>query len=96
MIATNMKTYNYSTLGEKDSYGIPTYSDQPSGTVKMSIYISTQSVQDNINYENCNYVGLTTDKSINDKFIIHYGTERLKVLYINPMGRYKQVFLQKQ
>ena len=94
MIITATRTYNYSTLGENDKYGIPTLSDEPSGTIKMAIYISSQSNQDNINYQDCNYVGLTTDKSINDKMIIHFGSEKLKVLYVNPQGRYKQVFLQ--
>ena len=28
-------------------------------------------------------------------FVIKYGDEMLKVLYVNPNGRYKQVFLGK-
>lgn len=94
MITTATRTYNYSTLGENDAYGIPTISE-PSGTIKMAIYISSQSVQDNINYQDCNYVGLTTEQSVNDKMIIHFGSEKLKVLYVNPQGRYKQVFLER-
>lgn len=93
MITTATRTYNYSALGENDEYGIPALSDEPSGTIKMAIYVSSHSVQDNINYLDCNYVGLTTDTSVNDKMIIHFGSEKLKVLYVNPQGRYKQVFL---
>ena len=96
MITTNMRSYNYSTLGEPDAYGVPAYNpNEVSGTVKMAIYITSQSIQDNINYQGCNYLGLTMDKSINDKMIIHYGNEKLKVLYVNPQGRVKQVYLQR-
>lgn len=96
MISTDMKIYNYFTLGDKNGYGQPTISEEPQGTIKMAIYISSQSTQDNINYENCNYVGLTTDKSVNDKMVIQYGNEKLKVLYVNSAGRFIQAFLQKQ
>lgn len=94
MIMTATRTYNYSTLGEDNAYGIPTLSDEPTGAIKMAIYISSQSIQDNINYQDCNYIGLTTDKSVNDKMVIHFGNEKLKVRYVNPQGRYTQVFLQ--
>jgi hypothetical protein len=96
MIATNMTTYNYFTLGDKNGYGQPTISQEPQGTVKMAIYLSSQSAQDNINYLDCNYVGLTMDKSVNDKMVIQYGDEKLKVLYVNTAGRFAQVFLKKQ
>lgn len=96
MIATNMTTYNYFTLGDNNGYGQPTISQEPQGTVKMAIYLSSQSAQDNINYLDCNYVGLTMDKSVNDKMVIQYGDEKLKVLYVNTAGRFAQVFLKKQ
>lgn len=95
MITTDMRTYNYFTLGDKNGYGQPTVSEEPQGTIKMAIYISSQSTQDNINYQNCNYVGLTMDKSVNDKMVIEYGEEKLKVLYVNSAGRFTQVFLQR-
>lgn len=95
MMYASMRNYDFFSLGENDEYGIPVLSSEPTGTVKMAIFISSQSVQDNINYQNCNYIGLTMDKSINDKCVIQYGNEKLKVLYVNPQGRVKQVFLQK-
>lgn len=95
MITTDMRTYNYFTLGDKNGYGQPTVSEEPQGTIKMAIFISSQSTQDNINYQNCNYVGLTMDKSVNDKMVIEYGEEKLKVLYVNSAGRFAQVFLQR-
>lgn len=95
MINADMKIYDYFTLGGNNGYGQPTVSEEPQGTIKMAIYITSQSTQDNINYENCNYVGLTMDKSVNDKMVIQYGTEKLKVLYVNSTGRFTQAFLQK-
>ena len=96
MIMTDMRAYNYFTLGEKNAYGQPITSDEVKGTIKMAINISSQSVQDNINYKDCSYVGLTTDKSVNDKMVIQYGQEKLKVQYVNPKGRFIQVFLKLQ
>lgn len=92
MINANMQLYNFFTLGEANAYGQAQISAEPQGQIKMAIYISSQSVQDNINYKDCKYIGLTTG-SINDSYIIQYGEEKLKVLYVNPKGRYKQVFL---
>ena len=87
-----MRIYNYFALGDDDGYGQPAISIEPKGTIKMSITITSQSVQDNINYEDCNYMGLTLAE-VDDTYIIDKDGERLKVLYVNPMGRYKQVFM---
>ena len=59
----------------------------------MAINLVNKEVADNILYTNANYIGLTLDNSITDKFVIEYGKEKLKVLYVNPQGRYKQVFM---
>lgn len=93
MINNDMRTYNYYAFGEENGYGMPTLSDTPKGTIKMAINISSQSIQDNILYKDCSYVGLTLEE-VKDTFVIDYGNgSKLKVLYINPKGRYKQVFL---
>lgn len=96
MINANMRIYNFYTLGEPDAYGQQTLPDNPIpvGQVKMAINIASQSIQDNINYEDCNYVGLT-HSLLDESVVIQYGEERLKVLYVNPAGRYKQVFLKR-
>lgn len=95
MINSNIRTYDYFTYSGKNGYGQATLSDTVQGSIKMAIYTSSQSTQDNINYQNCNYIGLTTDKSVNDKMVIQYNQEKLKVLYVNRAGRFIQVFLQK-
>jgi hypothetical protein len=87
-----MRIYSYSTLGGLDAYGQPS-KNGTSGTIKMAINITAQSTQDNILYKDCKYVGLTLDKAVNDKYIINYNGQKLKVLYINPKGRFIQVFM---
>lgn len=93
MINTQMRVYDYFTFGASDAYGQPTLSDQAQGQIQIAINITSQAIQDNINYKNANYIGLTFDKNIDDTYVIQYGASKLKVLYINPIGRYKQVFL---
>ena len=91
MINADMKLYSFSTLGSNDEYGQPQTTDNK-GYVRMAIYITSQSTQTNINYIDAKYIGLTTD-NVDDTYIIDYEKEKLKVLYVNPKGRYKQVFL---
>ncbi len=91
MINRDMRFYDYFTLGELNAYGQPKLSEKQ-GTIKMAINISSQSVQDNIRYKDATYVGLT-HAEVDDTFVIQYGEEKLKVLYVYPKGRYKQVFL---
>lgn len=92
MINVDMRTYNYFTLGEPNEYGQATISKTPQGTIKIAIYNTNTSIQDNINYKDCNYIGLTRAQ-IDDSYLIEYGTEKLKVQYVQPQGRFKQVFL---
>lgn len=94
MFNTDMRTYNYFTIGGNDEYGqpvMPNY-DVPTGSIKMAIYTTAQSIQDHILYKDCQYIGLT-QANVNDTYIIECESEKLKVLYVNPKGRYKQVFL---
>lgn len=93
MINTDMREYNYFTFGELDEYGQQTLSKEAQGTIKMAINNTSQSIQDNIKYKDATYIGLT-HANVNDTYVIDYGEEGLlKVLYVNPRGRYKQVFM---
>ena len=95
MINAIFRQYNYFTIGEKNAYGqeiLPAKDAIPAGKVMMAINLTSQSVQDNINYKDANYMGLTYAK-VDDTYIIQYGEERLKVLYVNPFGRLNQVFM---
>lgn len=95
MINIYFRQYDYYTIGAMDEYGQPTITKdaEPEGSVKMAIFTSSQSVQDNILYQGCQYMGLTHDTKVNDTYIIDKDGERLKVLYVAPHGRLKQVFL---
>ena len=92
MINACTRSYDYFTLGTNNAYGQPVVSEDPKGQVRMAIYISSQSVQDNINYQDCNYVGITQAK-VDDTYVIKYGDKKLKVLYVNSQGRFNQVFM---
>lgn len=92
MINTNMRLYNYFTFGDDDGYGQKQLSKEVKGQIKMAINITSQATQDNVLYKDCSYIGLT-HAEVKDTYVIEYGKSKLKVLYINPLGRYNQVFL---
>ena len=93
MINSKMRTYDYFLYGDNDGYGQTSLSMEPIGTVKMAIHNTSVSIQDSIIYKGATYVGLTPDKNIDDTYVIQYGDERLKVLYVTTEGRYRQVFM---
>lgn len=98
MINAAFREYDYYKTTVNKSYGqevLPPLSATPEGKVKLSIFSTSKGTQDNILYMNCQYIGFTYDTEIDDKYIIQYGKERLKVLYIQSKGRYKQVFLKR-
>ena len=91
MISAQMKNYNYRTFEENNSYGQPALSDTK-GTIKMAINLTTQTLNESSLYSGAQYLGLTND-AIDSTYVIEFNEENLKVLYVNPNGRYKQVFL---
>jgi hypothetical protein len=107
MINADIREYEYYTFGVPfvlgsnglnkavmgDGYGQPVLSKDVRGTIKMAIYTTAQAIQNNIAYNNASYVGLTHDSKVNDAYVIKYGEKRLKVMYVQQRGRYKQVFL---
>ena len=92
MINANMRHYDYFTFGAENAYGQPQLSEEAVGSIKMSIETTAQSIQDNKLYSGATYVGLT-HALVDDSFVISYGNKKLKVLYVNPKGRFKQVFM---
>lgn len=95
MINAKFATYDYYTIGDLNEYGQAKISEDVKGSVKMAIFPTSQSVQDNILYLNAQYMGLTHDQNINDTYVIQYGNIKLKVLYVSPTARLQQVFLSK-
>ena len=94
MISNRIRSYDYYTYGDNNEYGQPKLSETAQGTIKMAISVMTKFVQDNVQYSNTNYIGLTLE-DINDKYVIQYEDKKLKVLYViyTAVGRYKQVFM---
>ena len=93
MINAQMRLYDFFTFGEMNGYGQPQLSEEVQGEIKIAINLLTQNLANNIKYEDCTYIGITQDKKIDDTYVIQFGDSKLKVLYVNPRGRYKQVFL---
>ena len=93
MISVDMKIQKYFKYNNRDNYGQLTLSPDAAGEVKIAIYTTSQSIQDNINYKDANYIGLTNSSLLDDKTAVEYEDKKLKVLYVNPVGRFKQVFL---
>lgn len=93
MINSRMTEYEYYLLGVDNGYGQLTMTPDVQGKVKLSISTLTKTITDDIRYSDASYIGLTQDKSIKDTYVIKYGDELLKVQYVNPDGRYTQVFL---
>ena len=92
MINADMRPYNFFTFGEKNMYGETILSEEPVGTIKISINSITTAIVDNANYSQATYIGLTRAE-VNDTYVIDYEGAKLKVLYVNPKGRLKQVFM---
>ena len=67
----------------------------PEGKIKMAIYTTSESTQNNVLYKNAAYVAATHDTEVNDTYQIDYNGERLKVLYVSAQGRFRRVFLER-
>ena len=91
MINANMKYYDFFTLDGIDEYGQPALSKKK-GSIKMSITVNTLNVADNMHFKDYTYIGLT-HSALDDSYVIKYGDELLKVLYVNTQGRLNQVYL---
>ena len=93
MINADMRDYDYYLYEDENAYGQAQLSETVKGTIKMAVNVSSQRVQDHILFEGSEFTGLTDDANISSKYVIQYGEDKLKVLYVNPKGRFKQVFM---
>lgn len=84
-----MRNYTYQKYGEQDLYGQPTLGE--GGTISMAISVISNQIGDNVMYRDAQYIGLTKG-ALDDKCVINYGTDKLKVLYVIP-GRFNQVYM---
>ena len=93
MINATMRSYDYYTLGGLDEYGQEALTEETQGKVKLAIYTLSNTIGANIKYKDATYIALTQNKTINDSYVIKYGEEKLKVMYVIPFGKYYQAFL---
>lgn len=92
MINTQMRSYSYTILDGVDEYGQPA-AVEAVDKIKMAINFANEAIQENALYSGATYVGLTLNKHVNSNYVFNYGTEKLKVTYVNKFGKYSQVFL---
>lgn len=92
MVNADMRTYDYYLYQDNDAYAQPQLSQDVQGTIKIAIYTASQGIKDSVAYTGTEYIGLTHD-AINDKYVILHNDEKLKVLYINTRGTWKQVYM---
>ena len=93
MVNADMRLYDYYRLMDLDEYGQHKAGTTPEGKIKIAINTLSQNTEASVLYQNATYIGLTTDAGVDDTYIIEMNEERLKVLYVSPKGRYKQVFM---
>ena len=93
MINADMRDYSFFLLGSEDDYGQPQMSATPQGSIKIAIYNLSTAIADTIKYKDATYIGLTQAAQVDDTYIIDFDGAKLKVLYVLPKGRYKQVYL---
>ena len=85
-----MRNYTYQKYGEPDSYGQPILGDEKF-QISMAISVISNQIGDNVMYRNAQYIGLTRG-TLDDKCIVTYGDDKLKVLYVIS-GRFNQVYM---
>lgn len=92
MINTNTRAYDFYLYEDANEYGQAQLSAEKKGQIKLSIFDLNKNTQDSLKYKNATFLGLTFE-NITDKYVIQYGDIKLKVLYVTPRGRHKQVFM---
>ena len=92
MFSTQMRSYDYYRYETDADYATQRLSDDVQGTVLMAINTISQGIQNSILYEGATYLGLT-HAAVDSSYVIQYGEQKLKVLYVNSAGRFKQVYL---
>lgn len=96
MINSQMKNYNYYAYTEtENAYGEKEIGESVVGFVKMAINELSHSLNDSILYNGASYLGLTFSNSLNDGCFVDYCGNKLKVIYVQQNGRYKQIFMAK-
>ena len=94
MINAQMTEYKYYPYKE-NAYGEAILDEGSYGSILMAINLINQTVSDNPLYTDATYLGLTYNKEISDSNVVEYDNQKLKVIYVNPIGKYTQVYMAK-
>ena len=91
MIEAEMRHYPYRPL-EPDAYG-QTQPGEVQGTVKMAVFLNTQAISDAALYSTAEYIGMTRDATVTDRYVIEHPDGLLKVLYVRKAGPWMEAFM---
>jgi hypothetical protein len=82
------------TMGGQDEYGQDLNAPISQSSITLTFGLYTHQQTDDIRYQDVEYTGLTV-YDVADNQVIQIGDKKYKVLFVNPFGRMKQVFLKK-
>lgn len=82
------------TMGGQDEYGQDLMNELDRKPITLTFGLYNHKQTDDIRYEDVEYTGLTIYDVFDDQ-IIQIGEDRYKVLFANPFGRMRQVFLKR-
>lgn len=77
----------------KDEYGQRHSSLASSHTISITFGLYEHNMSNDIRYADCKYVGLTKDTTLTDNDYLLIDGKEYKVQFINPFGRWVQVFM---
>jgi len=82
------------TMGGQDEYGQDLVEPIAQKKITLTFGLYNHKQTDDIRYEDVEYTGLTPYDVADDQ-VIELNGFKYKVLFVNPFGRMKQVFLRK-
>lgn len=94
MINREMRQATVVTYGGVDEYGQMNTTATASRDTYLTFGLYQHTNSNDVRYQNVTHYGLTKDSEITDNDIIVIDGVEYKVLFVNPFGRMREVFLQ--
>ena len=88
-----LQTLVVHTHGGVDDYGYQLAEELSTRKIEGSVSLYQHTQTSDIRYIDCEYVVLTKDKDISVNDSIEINGKEMKVMFVNPYGRLKQVFI---
>ena len=92
MINRQLQTVKVISKSGKDEYGQRHIDETAPRFTFLTIGLYEHSQNSDIRYADCKYVGLTKDTTLTDNDYLVYEGKEHKSEFINPYGRWVQVF----